>query len=820
VRPRGWLARRALAAALLALSVPGLPGSPAGLEARQGSFAGGHAVPEAPQESSLTLERLFASAEFFGEWFGPARWLDGERYTTLEPSRTLSGGSDMVAYRAASGEREVLVRAEALVPPGTREPLEVEGYEWSKDGTRLLIFTNTRRVWRDNTRGDYWVLDRATGGLTRLGSHFPEATLMFAKFSPDGTRVAYVQAHDLYVETLAGAGAASAGDGAEGAGSAARVTVPSEEGARPGAIPLTTDGSRTTINGTFDWVYEEEFGLQDGFRWSPDGSRIAYWQLDASGIRDFLLINNTDSLYSFTIPIQYPKAGTKNSAARVGVVPAGGGETVWMALEGDPRNHYPARMEWAASSNEIVIQYLNRLQNRLEVTLGDAATGEVRSILTETDEAWLDVVDDLVWLGGGESFTWVSERDGWRRLYQVSRDGEAVTALTPEGEDVLSVELVDQEGGWVYYVASPDDPKTRYLFRVPLGGIDAGAGPSDGGTNGAPAGSPTAAQRLSPMEATGTHSYQLAPGGAWAIHTFSRFDDPPAISLVSLPRHRAVRTLVSNELLRARVRAVRRSSVEFVRVGLGEGLELDGWIMKPAAFDPARRYPVLVYVYGEPAGQTVLDSWGGHSMLWHHYLTQAGYVVVSLDPRGTPGPRGREWRKVVYGEVGTHASHDIAMGLRALLARRSYLDPERVAIWGWSGGGSQTLNCLFRYPDLFGTGMAVAPVPDQRYYDTVYQERYMGLPLENAEGYAKGSPITYAHQLEGKLLLVHGTGDDNVHYQGTEALMNRLIEAGKPFDMMAYPNRSHGIYEGPGTTLHVYSLLTRYLTTHVPAGGR
>jgi len=743
---------------LLFLFLPGLPGPHGGLGAQQ--------------ESSLTLERLFASGEFFGELFGPARWLDGDRYTTLEPSRTLRGGTDIVAYRAATGEREVLVRAEALVPPGAREPLEVEGYEWSPDGMKALIFTNTRRVWRDNTRGDYWVLDRAGGRLAQLGAGFPEATLMFAKLSPDGTRVAYVQAHDIYVEDLAGGA----------------------------PLPLTTDGSRTTINGTFDWVYEEEFGLQDGFRWSPDGALIAYWQLDATGIRDFLLINNTDSLYSFTVPIQYPKAGTINAAARVGVVPSTGGETVWMALEGDPRNHYPARMEWAASSEEIVLQYLNRLQNRLEVILGDVGTGAVRTVLTETDEAWVDVVDDLVWLAGGRSFTWLSERDGWRRLYRVSRDGTSVVPVTPGREDVLSVELVDEEGGWVYYLASPGDPKARYLFRAPL----------DGGT----------VERLSPAAATGTHDYQMAPGGAWAIHTHSRFDDPPRISLVALPGHRAVRALVANDALRSRAGAVRKVPVEFLRVDIGGGVELDGWVMKPAGFDPGKRYPVLVHVYGEPAGQTVQDSWSGHSMLWHHFLTQQGYVVVSFDPRGTPAPRGREWRKVVYGEVGTHASHDVAMGLRALLAQRSYLDPDRVAIWGWSGGGSQTLNCLFRYPDLFGTGMAVAPVPDQRFYDTVYQERYMGLPQDNAEGYAKGSPITYAHQLEGNLLLVHGTGDDNVHYQGTEALVNRLIEAGKPFDMMAYPNRSHGIYEGTGTTLHVYSLLTRYLTTHVPAGGR
>ena len=726
------------------------------------------------QERALTLDDLFASPAFYGDGFGPAEWLDGARYTTLEPSQSVRGGVDIVAYAAATGVPEVLVSASELVPAGGREPLDVEGYTWSEDGGKLLIFTNTRRVWRTNTRGDYWVLDRRARTLTQMGADFPEATLMFAKFSPDGTRVAFVQAHDIHVQDLA----------------TGVVTA------------LTSDGSRTTINGTFDWVYEEEFSLQDGFRWSPDGTKIAYWQLDATGIRDFLLINNTDSLYSFTVPIQYPKAGTKNSAARIGVVPAGGGETVWMALEGDPRNNYPARMDWAASSDEVVIQYLNRLQNRLDLLLGNAGTGTVRAVLTEEDDAWVEVVDDLVWLDEGRHLTWVSESDGWKRVYRVAREDGTAVPLTPAGEDILSVVEVDEEGGWLYYMASPQDPKAAYLYRAPLEGA------------------PDRAERVSPADAAGTHGYQMAPGAGWAIHTFSRFDDPPIISLVNLPRHRRVRPLVTNDRLRSRVASVRHTPVEFFRVDIGEGVELDGWMMKPESFDPARKYPVLVHVYGEPAGQTVQDSWSGHRMLWHHYLTQQGYVVVSLDPRGTPAPRGRDWRKMVYGEIGTHASHDVAAGTRALLARHDFLDPGRVAIWGWSGGGSQTLNCMFRFPDVFGTGMAVAPVPDQRYYDTIYQERYMGLPQGNAEGYAKGSPITYAHQLEGNLLLVHGTGDDNVHYQGTEALINRLIEAGKPFDMMAYPNRTHGIYEGAGTTLHVYSLLTRYLVDHVPAGGK
>jgi dipeptidyl-peptidase-4 len=726
------------------------------------------------QEDALTLERLFNSPEFFGEGFGPARWLGDGRYTTLEASRQVREGVDIVAYRAESGGREVLIPASELVPAGSDRPLTVEGYEWSRDGSKVLLFTNTRRVWRDNTRGDYWVLDRTAGTLAQMGAAFPEATLMFAKFSPEGSRVAYVQNHNIYVQDLA-----------------------------TGAIiPLTEDGSRTTINGTFDWVYEEELHLQDGFRWSPDGTRIAYWQLDATGIRDFLLINNTDSLYSYTIPIQYPKAGTTNSAARVGVVPTQGGGTVWMELEGDPRNNYPARVEWAASSEEVVIQYLNRLQNRLRVVLGEASTGVVRTVHTDSDEAWVDVVDDLVWLDGGQSFTWVSEADGWRRAYRVTRDGSRVTPLTPAEEDILSIELVDEEGGWLYYLASPQDATARYLFRAPLDGH------------------PEAAERLTPAESSGTHEYQIAPGADWAIHTSSTFDDPPLISLVSLPGHHAVRSLVSNDDLRNRVGGVRSPKAEFFQVQTEDGVELDGWIMTPAGFDPSLRYPVLVYVYGEPWNQTVRDNWYGTTTLWHHYLTQQGYIVLSLDPRGTPAPKGRAWRKVVYGEVGTLASRDVAMGVKALLQERSYLDPERVAIWGWSGGGSMTLNGMFRYPEIFGTGMAVAPVPDQRFYDTIYQERYMGLPQDNSEGYRRGSPITHAEGLVGNLLLVHGTGDDNVHYQGTEALINRLIELGKPFDMMAYPNRTHGIYEGVGTTLHVYSLLTRYLMDHVPVGER
>jgi dipeptidyl-peptidase-4 len=729
------------------------------------------------QDSAVNdqLRRIFAASDFAPERFGPARWLNGEAYTTLEPAA--SGGVDIVKYHAATGRREVHVAAAQLTPAGTNTPLMIEDYAWSADGTKLLVFTNTERVWRDHTRGDYWVLDRTSSKLHKLGgAEARPSTLMFAKFTPDGTRVGYVRNGDLFVENV-----------------------------QNGAIARLTDsGSRTIVNGTTDWVYEEEFYLRDGFRFSPDGTRVVYWQFDMSGVRDFLLINNTDSLYSFTIPIQYPKAGTTNSAVRAGVVSAAGGATTWIKLPGDPRDDYLPRMDWAPNSSELILQRENRLQNTNRILLANAATGDVREILTERDSAWLDVVNDLMWLDNGARFLWVSERDGWRHLYSVSRDGKQVKLLTPGAYDVItnrrSGPSVDIADGFIYFSASPDHASQRYLYRVPLAGGKA--------------------QRISPAAAAGTHSYIIAPGAQYALHTFSTFDSPPVTALVELPSHKVVRNLVQNERLRAAIAPVIHRPTEFFKVKVSAGVELDGWMILPRDFNPAKKYPLLTYVYTEPAAQTVLDSWSGARGLWHRMLADQGYVVASIDNRGTPAPRGRDWRKVVYKQIGILSSEEQAEAVRALTRARSYLDASRVGVWGWSGGGSATLQAMFRYPEVYHVGMSVAPVPDERLYDTVYQERYMGLPQQNAEAYRRASAVHQAQGLRGKLLLVHGSGDDNVHYQGTEQLVHRLVALNKPFDLMVYPNRSHCICEGETTTLHVYSLLTRYLLEHLPAGGK
>jgi dipeptidyl-peptidase-4 len=713
--------------------------------------------------SPLTLERIFASNEFRAERFGPAVWLkDSSGYLTFERSESQSGGRDVIRY-SIEGDKEVMVSASQLIPSGESTPLRVDGFSLSPDENYLLVFTNTQRVFH-KTYGDYWIFDIKNRNLWKIGQKFDPGSLTLATFSPDGRKIGYVRDNNIHVEDLL----------------------------THNTIQLTKDGSDDIINGTFDYVYEEEFFIRNGFRWSPDSRSIAYWQLDSTDVPTFHMINNTNSLYPRLIPFKFPKPGEKNSSCRIGLVSAEGGETRWFQVPGDPSDNYIPQMDWAGNSHEILFQHLNRLQNRNEIMMGDARTGRVRMIMTDTDKTWVHVVQNIRWLNNAQDFLWMSERDGWRHVYLISRSGQNMTLLTPDDYDVESIEGVDEKQGWLYYIASPENPTQRYLYRVALDGS---------GTS----------ERISPHDKDGTHSYQLSPDSQWAFHTYSKFETPPVTSLIRLPDHQNIRALVQNSELRANLESLERSPVEFFRIDIGDGVMLDAWSMKPPDFDSQKKYPVLFYVYGEPWGSTVRDSWGGNRYLWHLMLNQHGYIVMSVDNRGTRVPRGRAWRKIIYRQVGILASSDQAAAVRAIIASRDYVDPDRIGIWGRSGGGAMTLNAMFRYPELYKTGMSVAPVTNQRLYNSIYQERYMGLPQDNAEGYEKGSPLTFAHQLKGNLLLVHGTGDDNVHYQNTEMLIDELIKHNKSFAMMSYPNRSHGIREGENTTLHLYSLLTQYL---------
>ena len=725
--------------------------------------------------SQLTLKRIFADKEFQSDWFGPSRWIDGgDGYTTLEKSKEYHSFLEIVRYETASGNREVLVNAAMLIPNGETAPLHIENYNWSFDKSKLLIYTNSKRVWRKNTKGDYWVLDLKVGNLQKLGGNNAKpSTLMFAKFSPDGERVGYVREHNIYVENL-----------------------------RNGKIiALTTNGTKEIINGTFDWVYEEEFGCQDGFKWSPDGSKIAYWQLDAHGLGVFNMINNTDSIYSKIIPIQYPKVGEINSACRVGVVSANGGETIWMKVSGDPRNNYIPRMQWSASSIEIAMQYTNRKQNHYQVLTANAVTGQVNAIYEDKDQAWIEVTNDWQYLNKGESFTWVSEKNGWKSIYKIKRDGSKEELISSGTFDIVNISLIDEVGGYLYYRASPNNATQRYLYRSRLTGK-------------------IKPKKITPGAFSGTNNYNISPNAKWAIHTFSKAGVPPKTTLISLPNHKLVRVLVANTVLKDKVEKINKNKTEFFSVNAADGTSLDCSMIKPVGFDPNKKYPVFFYVYGEPWGQTVLDAWGWNTYLYHLYLTQNGYIVMSVDNRGTPAPKGRQWRKSVHGQIGVKSSADQADATQAIIQKFPFVDKNRVGIWGWSGGGSMTLNMMFRYPEIYKTGISVAPVPDQTLYDNIYQERYSGLLTENAEGYKQGSPITHAKNLQGNLMIIHGTGDDNVHYQGTERLINELVKHNKIFSLMSYPNRSHGIWEGEGTSLHLYETMFKYINTNLEPGGK
>jgi len=721
---------------------------------------------ETEDASILTLERIFEKREFTPDQFGPALWLDDESgYTVIEQGKT---GRDIVCYEPGTGIREIIVPAWRLIPSGQKAPLRIEAYSWSLDGTKLLIFTNPNHGGRRGVQGDYWILDLTSWELRKLGGGTRQGTIMAARLSPDGRKVGYVCQNNLFVEDIY-----------------------TQE-----IFQLTNDGSDTLVNGASTRLYS---GLNaTGFRWSPDGRLIAYFQFNTGGVKDFYLINNTDSLYPKIIPIQHVMPGGLLPACRAGVVSVSEGKSKWLEIPGDPRNNYLVQMDWAAASNELLVQQLNRQQNSMKIFLADANTGSIRPIITEKDEAWLET-HDLTWINNGRHFLWLSERDGWRHIYRISRDGKESRLLTPGNFDVIDIQSIDEQGGSLYYIASPDNPSERYLYRVPLDG----SGKSD---------------KVTPPDFRGTNSYQISPLAHWALHTHSTFDSPPITELIRLPRHETVHILVDNAELRQKLTLLKRHPAEFFRVDIGAGVELDGWCLKPPDFDPQKCYPVVFYVYGMPAGQTVLNSWGNDRYLWHLMLSQKGYLVMSIDNRGTAAPRGRAWRKIIYRKHGLLPSDDQAAALREILKRCSYVDSSRVGVYGWSGGGLVSLLLILRYPELYNTSMPGAYLSNHRFYHASFTERFLGLPQENPDDYKKTSALTYANNLKGNLLLIHGTGDDNVHYQNTEALINELIAAKKRFTLMAYPNRSHGMTEGQNTKYHLHDLYLWYLATHMPAG--
>ncbi|HET7116051.1 MAG TPA: DPP IV N-terminal domain-containing protein, partial [Hanamia sp.] len=476
-------------------------------------------------------------------------------------------GGNIVKTNLETGTQTVLVKRDQLIPSGSTEPLTFDIYSFSSDYKTLLIFTNTARVWRYNTRGDYWILDLTSNRLTQLGKGLPSQSLMFAKISPDGKEAAYVSGHNLYVEDL----------------TTHKIK------------PLTVDGTVKLINGTFDWAYEEEFGCRDGFRWSPDSKKIAFWQVDARKIRDYYMLNTTDSVYSRIIPVEYPKVGWPPSPVRIGVVTVDNDKIKWMNVPGDPQEHYIPRVEWADNSSQLILQQLNRKQNESKLFYCDVNTGAAKSFYSESDKAFIDIKsrwndDDPTgwnWLDNGKDFLWVSEKDGWRHIYLISRDGKE-TLITKGDYDIGNIKCVDDKNGYVYFMASPDNATQLYLYRVKLNG------------NGT-------LDSLSPSNLIGTHDYNISPGAKYALHLFSNYKTPPIYEWITLPDGKPFNEEMSIE---KNMEVNKNSNIQFFKVTVEDSITLDGWMVKPFNFDSTKKYPVVFYVYGEPGASTVNDEFG------------------------------------------------------------------------------------------------------------------------------------------------------------------------------------------------------------------
>ena len=542
--------------------------------------------------------------------------------------------------------------------------------------------------------------------------------------------------------------------------------------------------------------------------WSPNGKKIAYIQVDHSEVRRRTMLIPDDPSYPTIREVRFARVGEVIPTLRVGVVSVLGNgieETQWLAVPTPEEGIYLGQVSWAGNSNELLIEKFSRFRNERECLLYDVRTEKFERIFHENEPAWVIASiaknTGLEWIEDGRAFIVLSERDGWRHAYVCSRDGQKQRLLTPGKFDIIEKVKTDEIRGWFYFNASPDNGTQKYLYRVALNGK-------------------TVPEKVTPAGQPGTHEYEFSPDARWAFHTYSRFDVPPMTELVEFPQHRTVRVVEDNPLLKNKMEYLLSNPTEFLQLDIGDDVVMDAWMIKPPNFDPSKKYPILVYVYGEPHAQTVLDAWGKVQADYHRAVAELGYLVVSIDNRGTPAPKGAAWRRAVFRSLGPLSTEEQAEGLIELARTRPFVDLTRVGIWGWSGGGSNTLNAMFRRPDIYHVGVAVAPKPQPHLYNAWFQEIYMETRETNPEGYRKAAAINYAEGLEGDLLIVHGTGETNTHLEIVEGLIDRLVELGKPFDYMTYPNRDHGIRKGKGTTVHMRMHMIRYLLNNLKPGPR
>jgi dipeptidyl-peptidase-4 len=746
----------------------------------------------------LTLESIFASPTFFGQSFQGGRWAESGPLVRYIERDDETEATDLVEYNLETDMRTVLIDGDDLAKPDGEGLIQIEDYAYSADRSRVLLYTDSERVWRLNTKGYYYVYDLESGAVTPIADR-ADGLQMFAKFNPAGDRVAFVRDRDLFVTDLS-------------TGEETRLT----DTGSPGGI----------INGTFDWVYEEEFGLRDGFRWSPDGRHIAFFQLDESATRDFQM-TDFRTLYPEYVRFRYPKAGEVNSEIRIGVIDMQSGDhairffdtDTWN--EGGEETEYLALMDWTPAidgEHYVWMARMNRDQNDLDLLYGDPASMTTEVVLEETSDTWIDVetgfsdldMGTITYLDDGERFVWRSDRDGYSHLYLYENDGRFVRQLTSGDWDVTSFHGIDEAAdgggiGAIYVTGTRESPLERHLYRVPFG---------TEGTNG------QGAEPVKITERPGWHRVNTSADLRYYIDVYSNVTTPPVTSLHTIDGD-LVTVLEANEDLAATVAALDLAPVEFMTVPAADGTPLNAYLLKPRDFDASEEYPLLVHTYGGPGSQEVRNAWGGTERLWHYMLAeQHGILVAGVDNRGTGG-RGKDFKGQVYKKLGVLEAED-QIAAAQWFGEKEWVDEDRMGIWGWSYGGYLALlamlyeNGTVDGPETYDLGVAVAPVTTWRYYDTIYTERYLSTPQRNPEGYDLGSPVTYAENMtdEQDLLIVHGDFDDNVHVQNTVVMADALQAANKQFDMMIYPGRNHGIYGG-STRYHLFTMLTDFITENL-----
>jgi len=703
---------------------------------------------DAQKTRQIELSDIWASSSFYPSLPGEMIPMnDGEHYAMLEDNNFIN------KYEYKTGKStETIVRPSQLKQTGASEVISIDAFSFSKDETRLLIATKTERIYRYSKKSEYYILDIHKQLLTPLTD---KGKQRLAQFSPDGSKVAYVRDNNIFIKDL---------------------TNNSE-------IQITADGLfNNIINGATDWVYEEELDLTNGLYWSPDSRKLAYYRFDESKVKEFSMIKY-GSLYPEVKSFKYPKAGEDNSLVSIHVYDMATGKTITMDT-GKEADQYIPRIKWSPVKDQFVIYRLNRLQNKLEFLMADAVTGNHTVFYTENNKCYIDINDNFYFSPDGSHFIYTSGKNGYNHIYISDMSGHE-KQITNGMWEVLAIKAYDEKSATLYYTSNEKAIYNLDLFSIKTDG--------------------TAKTRLTKSD--GKNDTEISKTYKYFINTYSDINTPPCSAIYDI-RGNEMNMLETNASIKSSIKEYGFSSAEYFNFNTSDDVKLYGWMIKPAGFKPGEKYPVLMFVYGGPGMQTVSNEWGYYDYIWFQMLAQKGYVVVSVDNRGT-GLRGEEFNKSTYKELGKLETID-QTEVAKYLGKQSYVDASRIGIFGWSFGGFLTLLCMTESADYFKAGIAVAPVTNWRYYDNIYTERYMQRPQDNPSGYDDNSPVNHVRELKGKLLICHGTADDNVHLQNTMEFADALVKANKQFDMQIYTNKNHGIYGG-FTRLHLYTRMTEFI---------